>query len=112
MLSKAGVVLSEPLRPGQCLILLRKLINAPIRSYDSAVVVENLYFKSLDAREDMPTSSGLSFVDSIGYILNCTFDGGKGSGEVASINGGNTFLEGVLIRSLQAVFGASGMRPF
>jgi hypothetical protein len=107
MLSKAGVVLSEPLRPGQCLILLRKLIHAPIRPLDSTVVVENLYFKTLYA-----SSSALDFVGGIGYILNCTFDGGKSSTEVAQMHGGNTFWEGVLIRSLQAVFGASGMRPF
>jgi hypothetical protein len=93
---------------------LLKLTNAPIRAYDSAVVAENLYFKTPHAQDDKPTSEALSFGDSTGYILNCTFDGGKGLPEVAYINidGGNTFWKGVLIRSLQAVFEASGMQPF
>jgi hypothetical protein len=110
MLSKAGVVLSEPLRPGQCLILLRKFLGASTTAKVSAIVVENLYFTTPDDQEDIP--SALSFEDSTGYILNCTFDGVQGSSTPANIYGGNTFWEGVLIRSLQAVLRASGMQPF
>jgi hypothetical protein len=96
MLSKAGVVLSEPLRPGQCLILLRKFSSASTTAEDSAIVLENLYFKTPDDQEDMPPTSALSFEHSTVYILNCTFDGVQGSSTPANIFGGNTFWEGVL----------------
>jgi hypothetical protein len=89
MLSEAGVVLHEPLRPGQCLVVVGELENAPVRVVSNAVLVENLYFK----RTDRSSCAGVQ-AHNTAYVLNCTFDGGEMTPQDLRVTGTDTYLEG------------------
>jgi hypothetical protein len=108
MISKAGGPLREPLRPGQCLVLVRR--RPAVRARSTDFVVENVYFKLVDYEEIpiddphcQPRRKTIYMIDgainafhSNAYVLNCTFEWDKNQGYDISCFEANIYFEGAM----------------
>jgi hypothetical protein len=84
--------LREPLRPGQCLVLVRS--TSAVFAGRTDFVVENLHFKLVGKPESI--DGPISAVDSNAYVLNCTFEEAKRQSSQISCNGANAYVEGAM----------------
>jgi hypothetical protein len=92
MISKAGGPLREPLRPGQCLVLVRSTSEVTAGSTD--FVVENLHFKLVGEPETI--DGPISATGSNAYVLNCTFEEAKRQSSQISCTDANLFVKGAM----------------